>query len=90
MWKRVCAALAIPEQYEDPRTAGKRSKNRDARPWYSEEKLQMKTTAEWADLMPLGAYWAILSIDQVFANEQVGILGSHRPLRTLTLGRSRC
>jgi crotonobetainyl-CoA:carnitine CoA-transferase CaiB-like acyl-CoA transferase len=90
MWKRVCAALEIPEQYEDPRfvTAGKRSKNRDALTVVLEEKLRTKTVAEWVEILnaagvPTGP---ILSIDQVFANEQVRHLGIATPLSHPQLG----
>jgi formyl-CoA transferase len=90
IWKRVCAALEMPEQYEDPRfaTAGKRSKNRDALTMILEEKLQTKTTAEWVKILnaagvPTGP---ILSIDQVFANEQVRHLGIATPLAHPHLG----
>lgn len=90
MWKRVCTALEIPEQYEDPRfaTAGKRSKNRDALTVVLEEKLHTKTVAEWVEILnaagvPTGP---ILSIDQVFANEQVRHLGIATPLAHPQLG----
>lgn len=84
MWKRLCAALAAPELYEDPRfaTPGKRSRNRDALTIALEEKLQTKTAAEWVEALnaagvPSGP---ILTIDQVFANEQVQHLGIATPL----------
>lgn len=90
MWKRVCAALEIAGQYGDPRfaTAGKRSKNRDALTVVLEEKLQTKTVAEWVEILnaagvPTGP---ILSIDQVFANEQVRHLGIATPLSHPQLG----
>jgi len=90
MWKRVCAALEMPEQYEDPRfaTPGKRSKNRDELTLALEEKLQTKTAAEWVDILnaagvPTGP---ILTIDQVFANEQVQHLGIATPLSHSHLG----
>lgn len=84
MWKRLCAALAAPELYEDPRfaTPGKRSRNRDALTIALEEKLQTKTADEWVKALnaagvPSGP---ILTIDQVFANEQVQHLGIATPL----------
>ena len=90
MWKRVCAALEMPEQYEDPRfaTPGKRSKNRDELTLALEEKLRTKTAAEWVDILnaagvPTGP---ILTIDQVFANEQVQHLGMATPLSHPHLG----
>ena len=79
MWKRLCSVLGVPELYEDPRfaTPGQRSKNRDALTVALEERLQLKTAAEWVEALnaagvPCGP---ILTIDQVFANEQVQHLG---------------
>ena len=90
MWKRVCAALEMPERYEDPRfaTPGKRSKNRDELTLALEEKLRTKTATEWVDILntagvPTGP---ILTIDQVFANEQVQHLGMATPLSHPHLG----
>jgi crotonobetainyl-CoA:carnitine CoA-transferase CaiB-like acyl-CoA transferase len=90
MWKRVCAALEMPERYEDPRfaTPGKRSKNRDELTVVLEEKLQTKTAAQWVEILnaagvPTGP---ILTIDQVFANEQVQHLGMATPLSHPHLG----
>jgi len=90
MWKRVCTALEISERYEDPRfaTPGKRSKNRDELTVVLEEKLQTKTAAEWVEILnaagvPTGP---ILTIDQVFANEQVQHLGIATPLSHPHLG----
>jgi crotonobetainyl-CoA:carnitine CoA-transferase CaiB-like acyl-CoA transferase len=53
-----------------------------------EKKLQVKTTAEWVEILnaagvPSGP---ILSIDQVFANEQVQHLGLARSLQHPQLG----
>jgi crotonobetainyl-CoA:carnitine CoA-transferase CaiB-like acyl-CoA transferase len=86
----VCAALAVPELYDDPRfaTPGKRSKNRDELTLALEEKLQTKTAAEWVEILnaagvPTGP---ILTIDQVFANEQVRHLGLATPLSHPHLG----
>ena len=79
MWKRLCDALGAAELYEDPRfsTPGRRSKNRDALTVALEEKLQTKTSSTWIEALnaagvPCGP---ILTIDQVFANEQVQHLG---------------
>jgi formyl-CoA transferase len=90
MWKRVCTALEISELYEAPRfaTPGKRSKNRDELTVVLEEKLQTKTAAEWVEILnaagvPTGP---ILTIDQVFANEQVQHLGIATPLSHPHLG----
>jgi len=90
IWKRVCAALEMPERYEDPRfaTPGRRSKNRDELTLVLEEKLQTKTAAEWVETLnaagvPTGP---ILTIDQVFANEQVQHLGIATPLSHPHLG----
>ncbi|HJY83383.1 MAG TPA: CoA transferase [Candidatus Binatia bacterium] len=75
MWKRLCDALDAAQLYEDSRfsTPGRRSQNRDALTVALEEKLRTKTSSEWivalnAAGVPCGP---ILTIDQVFANEQV-------------------
>jgi formyl-CoA transferase len=90
MWKRLCSVLGAAELYEDPRfaTPGKRSRNRDALTVVLEEKLQTKTSAEWIAALnttgvPCGP---ILTIDQVFANEQVQHLGLARQLTHPKLG----
>jgi len=90
MWKRLCDVLAAAELYADPRfaTPGQRSRNRDALTVVLEERLQTKTAAEWiaalnAAGVPCGP---ILTIDQVFANEQVRHLGLARPLVHPQLG----
>ncbi|MBI3301478.1 MAG: CoA transferase [Deltaproteobacteria bacterium] len=79
MWKRLCSVLDAVDLYEDPRfaTPGKRSRNRDALTVTLEERLQTKTAIEWIEALnaagvPCGP---ILTIDQVFANEQVLHLG---------------
>src|SRR5205823_11172520 len=53
MWKRLCSVLGVPELYEDPRfaTPGQRSKNRDALTVALEERLQLKTAAEWVEAL---------------------------------------
>jgi len=90
MWRRLCGALAAPELQGDSRfaTPGKRSRNRDALTLALEEKLQTKTAAEWVERLnaagvPSGP---ILTIDQVFANEQVQHLGIATPLMHPQLG----
>jgi len=91
MWRRLCEAVGAMELFEDPRfvSPGRRSKNRHELNPLLEEKLQTKTTAEWVDVLnaagvPSGP---ILSIDQVFANEQIRHLGLARPLRHPQLGQ---
>ena len=90
MWKRLCDALGAAELYEDPRfsTPGRRSKNRDLLTVALEEKLQTKASSEWiaalnAAGVPCGP---ILTIDQVFANEQVQHLGLARAIDHPQLG----
>lgn len=90
MWKRLCDVLAAADLYADPRfaTPGQRSRNRDALTVVLEERLQTKTAAEWiaalnAAGVPCGP---ILTIDQVFANEQVRHLGLARALVHPQLG----
>ncbi|MGE0825556.1 MAG: CaiB/BaiF CoA transferase family protein [Candidatus Binatia bacterium] len=91
MWKRLCNALNATELYDDPRfaTPGKRSKNRDALTITLEEKLRSKTAAEWVEILnaagvPSGP---ILTIDQVFSNEQVQHLGIATSVEHPQLGR---
>ena len=93
MWKRVCTALNAPELQDDPRfaTPGQRSRNRDELTAALEEKLQAKTAAEWVEILnaagvPSGP---ILTIDQVFTNEQVQHLGIATPIEHPQLGRIR-
>lgn len=90
MWKRLCEALEAVALYEDPRfsTPGRRSRNRDALNAILEEKLQAKTSAEWVEILntagvPCGP---ILTIDQVFANEQVRHLELARSVSHPQLG----
>jgi len=93
MWKRVCTALNTPELQDDPRfaTPGKRSRNRDELTRLLEERLQAKAAAEWVEILnaagvPSGP---ILTIDQMFANEQVQHLGIATPLAHPQLGTIR-
>ena len=93
MWKRVCTALSAPELKDDPRfaTPGKRSRNRNELTVALEEKLQARTAAEWVEILnaagvPSGP---ILTIDQVFANEQVQHLGIATPIEHPQLGLIR-
>lgn len=75
MWKRLCDALGAAELYEDSRfsSPGRRSKNRDALTVALEEKLQSKTSSEWIAALNIAGVpcGPILTIDRVFANEQV-------------------
>ncbi len=91
MWRRLCEALDAMELFDDPRfsTPGRRSRNRHELNPLLEQKLQSKPTMEWVDILnaagvPSGP---ILSIDQVFANEQVQHLGLARPLQHPQLGQ---
>lgn len=91
MWRRLCEAIDAMELFEDPRfvSPGRRSKNRHELNPLLEQKLQAKTTTAWVETLnaagvPSGP---ILSIDQVFANEQVQHLGLARPIQHPQLGR---
>ncbi len=93
MWRRVCSALNALELLDDSRfaTPGKRSRNRDELTVALEEKLQAKTTAAWVEILntagvPSGP---ILTIDQVFANEQVQHVGIAAPIEHPQLGTIR-
>ncbi len=90
MWKRLCVvlgdeALAQDERFSSP---GRRSKNRDALTPILEEKLKDKTAHEWiAELNAAGVPCGpILSIDQVFENEQVQHLGLAHSIKHPALG----
>ena len=93
MWKRLCGLVGAPDLAEDERfsSPGRRSRNRDALNPILEEKLQHKTAAEWIKAfndagIPCGP---ILSVDQVFANEQVEHLGLAQPVEHPALGTIR-
>ncbi len=90
MWRRLCEAVNAMELVDDSRfvSPGRRSKNRQELNSLLEKKLQVKTTSEWVEILnaagvPSGP---ILTIDQVFANEQVQHLGLARPLQHPQLG----
>lgn len=90
MWRRLCEALDARELLDDPRfvSPGRRSKNRHQLSPLLEQKLQAKTTAAWVEVLntagvPSGP---ILSIDQVFADEQVQHLRLARPIQHPQLG----
>ncbi|RMF87782.1 MAG: CoA transferase [Nitrospinota bacterium] len=90
MWKRLCTAIEAPELLEDPRfaTPELRSQNRDALNPLLEEKLQSRGVKEWVEKLnaagvPCGP---ILSIDQVFADEQVQHLGMAQEIEHPRLG----
>ena len=79
MWERFCVTLGAEALTKNPdyRTAGARSKNRDALNAEIESYLQGRTSAEWIEHfnkagVPCGP---IYSIDQVFADPQVRHLG---------------
>ena len=90
MWKRLCVVLEDEALAEDERfsSPGRRSKNRDALTPILEEKLKDKTPDEWiAELNAAGVPCGpILSIDQVFENEQVQHLGLAHAIEHPALG----
>jgi formyl-CoA transferase len=90
MWKRLCNVLGADELYDDDRfsSPGRRSRNRDELTTEMEKQLAKKTGAEWIEALntagvPSGP---ILSIDQVFANEQVQHLGLATPIEHPEIG----
>ena len=90
MWKRLCEVLGDATLAEDERfsSPGRRSKNRDVLTPILEEKLKDRTADEWIDTLnaagiPCGP---ILSIDQVFENEQVRHLGLAHAIEHPALG----
>lgn len=91
MWRRLCEAINAMELFDDPRfsSPGRRSRNRHELNPLLEQKLRSKPTMEWVEILnaagvPSGP---ILSIDQVFANEQVQHLGLARPIQHPQLGQ---
>ena len=90
MWKRLCRVLEADELYDDPRFAspGRRSRNRDELSREMEARLARKTAAEWIAALNVAGVPSgpILSIDQVFANEQVQHLGLATPVSHPQLG----
>ncbi len=90
MWKRLCNVLGADELYDDLRfsSPGRRSRNRDELTVEMEKQLAKKTGAEWIEALntagvPSGP---ILSIDQVFTNEQVQHLGLATPIEHPEIG----
>jgi len=90
MWKRLCEVLGDATLAEDERfsSPGRRSKNRDALTPILEAKLKDRAADEWIDTLnaagiPCGP---ILSIDQVFENEQVRHLGLAHAIEHPALG----
>ena len=90
MWKRLCSVLEADELYDDERfsSPGRRSRNRDELTAEMEKRLEQKTGAEWIEALndagvPSGP---ILSIDQVFENEQVQHLGLATPIEHPQIG----
>ncbi len=90
MWPRLCGVLGAAALAEDDRfsSPGRRSRNRDALTPILEEQLKDKTADEWIETLnaagiPCGP---ILSIDEVFANEQVQHLGLAHTIEHPALG----
>ena len=90
MWQRLCSVLDAEDLYDDERfsSPGRRSRNRDELTVEMEKRLEQKTATEWIEALndagvPSGP---ILSIDQVFDNEQVQHLGLATPIEHPQLG----
>ena len=79
MWKRLCNVIDADELYDEERfsSPGRRSRNRDELTFELEKRLIKKTGAEWIETLNMAGVPSgpILSIDQVFADEQVQHLG---------------
>lgn len=90
MWKKLCNVLGKSDLTEDGRfsSPGKRSRNRDILNGIIENTLKDHTQEEWIQKLndagvPCGP---ILSVDQVFDNQQVKHLGLAKSVEHATLG----
>jgi formyl-CoA transferase len=86
IWARFCNAANASELMQRPeyQTAAERSKHRDALNADMEKYTVKRTSAEWIELLnkagvPCGP---IYSIDQVYADPQVGYLGMAQSVKT--------
>ena len=93
MYRRLCTAIGAPELIDDPRfkTLADRSKNRKQMNAEIDRVLVTKTSAQWIEALntagvPSGP---ILSIKEVFENEQVKHLGLAQPVRHRTRGEMK-
>jgi formyl-CoA transferase len=93
MWQRVCEAIGRPELFEHPdfKTAEARAQNRKSLNAELNKGFATKKSAEWVEILntagvPCGP---IYSMDQVFADPQVGHLQAAAEVEHRKLGRIR-
>jgi formyl-CoA transferase len=93
MWQRLCEALGRQELLQAPEFKGaqKRAENRAALNTALNETLSRKMSAEWVEVLnragvPCGP---IYTVDQVFADPQVGHLQAAAEVEHPQLGRFR-
>jgi formyl-CoA transferase len=90
LWRGFCAAVGAPQWLDDERfaTPRLRSANRAVLNELIAERLALRTTAEWVEVMtahgvPVGP---VNTIDQTFADPQVHHLGLVEPVQHAELG----
>ncbi len=75
MWKDLCQVLGLASLVDDDRfnTLEKRVGNKDPLREYLEEKLRLKTTVEWVEILNAAhiACGPIFNLEEVFSNAQV-------------------
>jgi len=91
LYPRLCDAIGMPELITHPDYCDfrVRSKNRDALHKVIGERIATRTSTEWIDVLNKAgvACGPIYTIDQMFADPQVKLLGMAQPVEHYKLGR---
>lgn len=91
LYSRLCNAIGMPELVTHPDYADfkVRSKNRDALHEVIGERIATRTCTEWIEILNQSgvACGPIYTMDQVFADPQVKLLGMAQPVEHPKLGR---
>jgi crotonobetainyl-CoA:carnitine CoA-transferase CaiB-like acyl-CoA transferase len=91
LYPRMCNAIGMPELVTHPDYADfkARSKNRDALHKLIGERVATRSSAAWIDILNQAgvACGPIYTLDQVFADPQVQMLGMAQPVEHPRLGR---
>lgn len=91
LYSRLCNAIGMPELVTHPDYADfkVRSKNRDALHKVIGERIATRTCTEWIEILNQAgvACGPIYTMDQVFADPQVRLLGMAQPVEHPKLGR---
>jgi formyl-CoA transferase len=91
LYSRLCNAIGMPELVAHPDYADfkVRSKNRDALHKVIGERIATRTGTEWIEILNQAgvACGPIYTMDQVFADPQVRLLGMAQPVEHPKLGR---